>query len=318
MRSSACSSRSRALPIDAMPTIYACAAAQQPGVRGNPALAQNRTLEAHFLQTVAGGSMATVFLSYAHEDAAKAKAIARALEDASFEVWIDDRIHSGSEFSAEIEEALRTATAVVVLWSRNSVGSAWVRDEATEGRDSGRLISASLDGVRPPMGFRQFQATDLSRWSGRGRPKQLDAVIAAVRAKTGHPSTGSTALAVEPVKRWRRLAAAALALAVIVAAVFLVNRTNRTPPSAPSIAILPFAADSSNAEARRLAGEARDAVAHTLSHGAFSVSTLDSAPQAGAPLPDFLITGQVSSDSGKVAATVRMQETAHHYVVFSR
>lgn len=65
--------------------------------------------------------MPGVFVSYAREDAAKAKAIAVALEAASFDVWFDERIHSGSEFSREIEEALKNATAVVVLWSRHSI-----------------------------------------------------------------------------------------------------------------------------------------------------------------------------------------------------
>ena len=265
--------------------------------------------------------MATVFLSYAHQDSVKAGAIARALEGASFEVWFDERIHSGSEFTAEIEEALRTAAAVLVLWSHNSIGSAWVRDEASEGRDSGRLIAASLDGVRPPMGFRQFQATDLSRWSGRGRPKQFDALIEAVRAKAGGPSKANEAPSRKPGERSRWLAASvaiSLALAVIVMARFVFNRSDSNPPATPSIAIVPFTADFSNAEARRLAGEVRDAVVHTLSHGAFAVSTRDATPPAGPPPADFIITGQVSSDSGKVSATVRMQETAHRYVVLSR
>jgi len=36
-------------------------------------------------------------LHRAHQDSVKAGAIARALEGASFEVWFDERIHSGSE-----------------------------------------------------------------------------------------------------------------------------------------------------------------------------------------------------------------------------
>src|SRR3954453_12034695 len=132
--------------------------------------------------------MAAVFVSYAGEDALKARAVAGALEQASFDVWFDQRIHSGSEFSREIEAALKGASAVVVLWSRNAIESPWVRDEAGGGRDSGRLVALVLDDCRPPIGFRQFQATDLSQWSGRGRPKQIDQVIAAVRAKAGAPA----------------------------------------------------------------------------------------------------------------------------------
>lgn len=264
--------------------------------------------------------MATVFLSYAHEDAAKAKAIARALEDASFEVWIDDRIHSGSEFSAEIEEALRTATAVVVLWSQYSVSSAWVRDEAAEGRDTGRLIAASLDGVRPPMGFRQFQATDLSGWSRRGKPKQLDAVIAAVRAKGGASAKDfPTAVAPRFARRGRRMLLAATVLLVLagVIAASLFLRRGTTASNTVSVALLPFTADASNSDASQLASAAHDSVAHTLSQSAFEVSTPDRISKDSGPSPDFVISGQVTRVADKFVATVRMEESAHHALVFS-
>ena len=39
---------------------------------------------------------------------------------------------------------LRTAEPVVVLWSETSIQSAWVQDEAAEGRDTGRLIPLTL------------------------------------------------------------------------------------------------------------------------------------------------------------------------------
>jgi adenylate cyclase len=265
--------------------------------------------------------MASVFVSYAREDAAKAHAIARALERASFNVWFDQRMHSGSEYSREIEQALKDAAAVVVLWSRSSVDSAWVRDEAVEGRDSGRLVPALLDDVRPPIGFRQFQATDLSRWSGRGKPKQIDDVIAAVAAKAG-TSREEVAPAAAPTTapKWKRpfaLAAAALALVVVAAVVLWLLRPTHRPPTSPTVAVLPFTADASDADARKLAAATRDGVAHTLSNGAFSVSTLDAAPQDNRASADYVISGQVTATPDKVVTTVRMEETAHNFVVFS-
>ena len=261
--------------------------------------------------------MASVFVSYAREDAHKAKAIARALEDASLEVWIDERIHSGSEFASEIEQALAAATAVVVLWSKDSVTSPWVRDEAAEGRDSHRLVPIQLDDSRPPIGFRQFRTTDLSRWSGRGRPRQLDDVIAAISAKAGVERPA-------PVKRQRRLAGpmlwtfAALAAVLLGVGAWLATRQLAGPPSsAVSVAVLPFKADSSDADARKLAIAARDSVAHTLSQGAFAVSTIEGLPKDGRPPTDFVISGQTSGTPDKVVTTVRMEETAHGVVVFS-
>ena len=50
--------------------------------------------------------MARVFLSYAREDAAKAKSITKALERAGYQVWWDGPVHGGARFDAEIAEAL--------------------------------------------------------------------------------------------------------------------------------------------------------------------------------------------------------------------
>ncbi|MFL6731538.1 MAG: TIR domain-containing protein [Sphingomicrobium sp.] len=264
--------------------------------------------------------MAGVFISYAREDAPKAQAIARALEQASFDVWFDQRIHSGSEFSREIEEALRSASAVVVLWSRSSVESAWVRDEAAEGRDSGRLVPVLLDDARPPIGFRQFQTTDLSHWSGRGGRKRLAGVIAAVGAKAGAPSVSAAKPARAPGRWWRRPAAlavaGAIALVLAASAAWFFGGT-RNQPASLSVALLPFTADASDPDARRLAASTHEAVAHTLSQGAFAVSTIDAAPQGARARADFLISGQLTSTAQKFVATVRMEETQHHVVVFS-
>src|SRR5437764_15363007 len=101
--------------------------------------------------------MASVFLSYDRDDADKARPLAHALEKAGHDVWCDLHVRGGAQFSKVIEEALKAADVVVVLWSKQSVESAWVRDEAGAGRDSGRLVPVTIDGTEPPLGFRQFQ-----------------------------------------------------------------------------------------------------------------------------------------------------------------
>ena len=264
--------------------------------------------------------MTGVFVSYAREDAAKAKAIATQIEQAGFEVWFDERIHSGSEFTREIEDALASAAIVLVLWSAHSVNSAWVRDEAAEGRDSGRLVPVMLDDSRPPIGFRQFQSTDMSGWSGRGRPKQIREVIEAIRAKLG--STAPTAIAeLRPSVSWTStIAWSAAVLGVMIAALLiylLVGRPAQAPDAAPSVALLPFTTESSDPEIRQIASATHDAVAHTLAQGELSIRVIDSLPKDGTPAADFVLTGQLSSASDKIVATVRMDETTHHFVVYS-
>lgn len=114
--------------------------------------------------------MASVFLSYGREDANAARSVAAVLEKAGHSVWWDRHIKGGSEYSREIEQALKAADALVVLWSTNSVDSPWVRDEAASGRDRGRLVPVRLGSMSrhsdfgsfkrsicPPSGFRAAQ-----------------------------------------------------------------------------------------------------------------------------------------------------------------
>jgi adenylate cyclase len=187
--------------------------------------------------------MASVFLSYSREDAAKAKSLAQVLEKAGHEVWWDRHISSGSDFSGAIEQALKRADAVLVLWSKASIASSWVRDEAAEGRDSGRLVPVVLDDCRPPMGFRQVQSMDLSGWSGRGTPKHFADLLKAIAEKDESP-VGATPQPPATSKRGR-LAVPLLALAAAAALVLLSLWLYRswTGPSAetPTIAVLPFA-----------------------------------------------------------------------------
>lgn len=124
--------------------------------------------------------MAKVFLSYVREDAEKARVLAAWLERAGHTVWWDRHIKGGAQYATEIEAALAAADKVVVLWSSLSIGSAWVRDEAAAGRDSGRLVPVTVDGTEPPLGFRQYQTIDLSRWKGRARGREIDELLDSV------------------------------------------------------------------------------------------------------------------------------------------
>ena len=133
--------------------------------------------------------MASVFLSYDREDADLARPIAQALVKAGHAVWWDEHIQAGAQYNKEIDAALKQADAVVVLWSERSVDSAWVRDEAAAGRDSGRLVPVALDATEPPLGFRQYHTVDLTSPRGRGRSAGIKQLAGAIEA-LGRP--GST------------------------------------------------------------------------------------------------------------------------------
>jgi tetratricopeptide (TPR) repeat protein len=177
--------------------------------------------------------MAGIFLSYARSDAAKARSIATALEKSGHSVWWDLHVRGGAQFAKVIDEALKAADAVVVLWTAAAVESPWVRDEAAAGRDSGRLIPVSLDGTEPPLGFRQFQTIDLSGWTGRGKVPRLADILSGLDSKVDDVGTdragAATAIPLQTStlrKRFRRswLIPAAIAFLVIATAGFGVWR----------------------------------------------------------------------------------------------
>ena len=110
--------------------------------------------------------MADVFISYARDDEPKARQLVNALTARGWDVWWDRHITPGGDFSGIIQHQLEHATCVVVLWSKASTASEYVRDEATVAKERAALVPALIDDVRPPLGFRQRQVANLARWSG--------------------------------------------------------------------------------------------------------------------------------------------------------
>jgi adenylate cyclase len=130
--------------------------------------------------------VAKVFLSYAREDAETAKSLADCVGRAGHEVWWDRHIQGGSRFTNEIDRELKGADVIIVLWSEASAESAWVQDEAAEGRDTGRLVPVSLGGSRPPLGFRQFHTVDFGNWNGEAEPANVDDLLQAIAKIAGN------------------------------------------------------------------------------------------------------------------------------------
>lgn len=116
-----------------------------------------------------------VFLSYASEDRDRASALISALELHGFTVWWDKQIKANDEFSPVIERHLDAARCVVVLWTSNSVGKSFVREEAIRGQE--KLVPVLLDNVKPPLGFGQASNVDLRRWHGDELALVIDRLV---------------------------------------------------------------------------------------------------------------------------------------------
>jgi hypothetical protein len=189
-------------------------------------------------------AQATIFLSYAHGDHAQAQRLAAALQRGGYTVWWDALIEGGTRYAATIDEALEAADAVVVLWSRNSINSDWVRDEAAQGRERQRLVPLSLDGTHPPLGFRQIQMIDISGWNGRSNAPQLEAVRRGIATAMGQAVPPRVAEKPKGgVSRRTALAAGAGTVAVLAGGGFIAWETGLIGAGraqARSIAVLPF------------------------------------------------------------------------------
>ena len=109
--------------------------------------------------------MADVFVSYARPDEPMAKRVADALRGEGYSVWLDDELPVHRVYADVIQERLKSAQAVVVLWSMEAAKSQWVRSEADAARQAGTLVQASIDGSLPPMPFDQIQCADLKGWN---------------------------------------------------------------------------------------------------------------------------------------------------------
>ena len=79
--------------------------------------------------------MSDVFISYARSsNAAEAQAVAGALRSEGYGVWFDEDLPAHRAFTEVIEERLRAAGAVVVIWSAEAAKSEWVQSEADAAR----------------------------------------------------------------------------------------------------------------------------------------------------------------------------------------
>jgi formylglycine-generating enzyme required for sulfatase activity len=88
-----------------------------------------------------------------------------------------------------IEQKLDEAKCIIVLWSKMSIQSNWVKTEATEGNNRGILFPVLIEDVKVPLAFRRIQAANLVDWQGIPDHPQFQLLLRSVTEILGHPSS---------------------------------------------------------------------------------------------------------------------------------
>ena len=149
--------------------------------------------------------MADVFVSYARCDKTRVAPLVAAIEAKGWSVWWDPAIDPGQDFDRQIAAELKSAGAVLVVWTPASVESRWVRGEAREGAERGILVPVRFEGVNPPIDLRALHTTEFDEWQedpqspqGREVLRALGSILARQRsdqsksAKADLPQSAST------------------------------------------------------------------------------------------------------------------------------
>ncbi len=153
--------------------------------------------------------MPDIFLSYSREDQATARLFAEGFEREGFSVWWDATLNAGEAFDQVTEKALREAKAVVVLWSKKSVDSRWVRAEAMQANDNRTLVPVMIEPCKRPIMFELTHTADLSQWTGDRKGAAWQSFIAGVRlfverggpVPAGTPAATTSRASVSPIMR---------------------------------------------------------------------------------------------------------------------
>jgi hypothetical protein len=152
--------------------------------------------------------MSHLFISYARENQDAAAELASLLEAKGYSVWWDPNLIGGTDFREAIRQQLLLARKVLVLWSRQSVQSGFVIDEASEAKRLQKLIPICIDECSPPLGF-----GDLHTLSASSLRRDISGIVNAIEDKSAPKSAHSRPLATQ------FLSDASVAAAVVIAAV---------------------------------------------------------------------------------------------------
>lgn len=248
--------------------------------------------------------MFDIFLSYNRQDQAIARRYADALTMAGFSVWWDVTLRSGEAYDEVTEKALRTAGAVLVLWSPRSVVSRWVRAEATIADRNGTLVPVTIEACQRPIMFELTQTADMTRWQGNVDDPGWATLVADLTVFIGKTELAAALPAPQ------RAAAAKV-------------------ETAPTLAVLPFDNLSGDAEMAYFSDGVSEEILHTIARAkglrvigktsSFRFRGADKTTRniVGELGATHMLDGSVRRAGQAIRITVQLVDTASHLTLWS-
>jgi formylglycine-generating enzyme required for sulfatase activity len=135
--------------------------------------------------------MSDIFISYKREDQPEARRVANALEREGWSVWWDPKLRAGEHFDDVIEKALMESKCVVVLWSKLSVNSRYVKDETSYALNRHKLVPVAIEQVELPFRFEGLHTPSLMDWDGTNGFPEFQKLIEDITAIIGQPGGGT-------------------------------------------------------------------------------------------------------------------------------
>ena len=181
--------------------------------------------------------MADVFLSYGRPTRARVEQISEAMEAGGYSLWWDKALNASDDYAMVIEEQIDAARCVVVAWSAQARQSLWVRAEANEALDAGKLVQINLDACRLPLPFTMLHFLDFRPWHGEreGSPwTDFDGRVGAMLRgeRLADEAAAPSGPALQGFGKAALLGWAAIALAALIALAVGLAATGRIAPAA--------------------------------------------------------------------------------------
>ena len=127
--------------------------------------------------------MADIFLAYSRANSKKADKFRDAFEKEGFSVFVDINTPIGERWREHIEKQLNACAVLVVLWSKTSVKSDYVKEEADIAKDRQKLFPVMITKCELPYGFRSYQTLDMTSWRDDSNAPQWKRLIEDIRRR---------------------------------------------------------------------------------------------------------------------------------------